>query len=71
MTTLTLYMTDAGDIAPGNGMCDGAPISFAGGPIIAAKVREVRKSVKASPDVKLEGHSQVVNFGKTNMVHER
>eukprot|EP00047_Mylnosiga_fluctuans_P005565 m.241238 g.241238 ORF g.241238 m.241238 type:complete len:464 (+) comp13811_c0_seq1:57-1448(+) len=57
---------DAGDVDPTGEVCDGKP-NYKGAPIIAAKVKEVRDSIKPSPDAQVAGYSEVVHFGPTNM----
>lgn len=57
---------DAGDIDPTGEACSGKP-NYKGAPIIAAKVKEVRDSIKPSAEATVVGYSEVVPFGLTNL----
>eukprot|EP00053_Salpingoeca_punica_P013748 m.124504 g.124504 ORF g.124504 m.124504 type:complete len:479 (-) comp16294_c0_seq1:2080-3516(-) len=57
---------DAGDIDPKPQMCQGKP-QYAGASIIGTKIAQVRSSIQTSDQVVLQGFSQVVPFGKTNL----
>jgi len=57
---------DAGDIDPGDGMCDNKP-SFRGSPIIAEAVVRARDSLTPSTDVTIKAYSERIPFGPTDL----
>jgi hypothetical protein len=58
--------SDAGDIDPGPGMCNGQP-DFQGASLIAKAVVNLRASLPTSTTVKITPVSKVVDFGPTNL----
>jgi hypothetical protein len=58
---------DAGDIDPGDGMCDNAP-QFVGSGVMANEVMEVRSSLQTTQsEVQFKAFSQTVEFGLANV----